>query len=536
MAFELKDRDLAGRIGRLITKSGKVETPAFMPVINPVIQTITPKRMKKDFGCNIIITNSYLIKKNFGDTKIDVHRLLDYDGVIMTDSGAYQILVYGGVEFGQEEIIEYQKEINSDIAVILDIPTGWDVPRNTVEYTVEETLRRAQIAQPLIVNSPALWVGPIQGGHHLDLVAESAKRIGAMPYKIHALGSPTEVMERYMFPVLVDMILTAKHNIPPDRPLHLFGAGHPMMFSLAVALGCDLFDSASYALYAKDDRYITSSGTLHLKDLAYLPCSCPICRSHTAEDFKDMSKGERERLLTEHNLYVCMTEIETIKNSITEGSLWDLIEQRSRAHPSLSSALKHLSIYREDLEKTSPGFKGHGAFYYGRESINRPEVLKHNRLIDDNYIKPAEAETLLLITPPPRKPYNGSMEYRLLLANTNIQSDPTIHICFFTAPYGVVPADLSETYPLSQFEIAEPLEDEIKKYTAEKINEYIKSSNHKRVILYRTKEDLDETVESAVMDACAESQQNLISIWNSEPWSQEAFKVLKEALKPYTKI
>ena len=99
MSFELRDRDLLGRIGRLNTKGGAVETPAFMPVINPVIQVTPPKRMKEEFGCEILITNSYIIKKHFGDLPdLKVHQLLDYDGVITTDSGAYQILVYGGVE------------------------------------------------------------------------------------------------------------------------------------------------------------------------------------------------------------------------------------------------------------------------------------------------------------------------------------------------------------------------------------------------------------------------------------------------------
>jgi 7-cyano-7-deazaguanine tRNA-ribosyltransferase len=58
-------------------------------------------------------------------------------------------------------------------------------------------------------------------------------------------------MEQYLFDILVDMIIAAKMNLPPERPLHLFGAGHPFMFALAVALGCDLFDSAAYAIYAR---------------------------------------------------------------------------------------------------------------------------------------------------------------------------------------------------------------------------------------------------------------------------------------------
>ena len=113
MSFELRERDLLGRIGKLRTKSGEIETPAFIPVINPVLQTLAPKRMKKEFGCTIVITNSYIIKNHFEDiSNLTVHKLLDYNGVIMTDSGAYQILVYGGVEVTQPEIIEFQKRID----------------------------------------------------------------------------------------------------------------------------------------------------------------------------------------------------------------------------------------------------------------------------------------------------------------------------------------------------------------------------------------------------------------------------------------
>ena len=138
-----------------------------MPVINPLLQTIPPKRMRREFGCNVIITNSYIIKNQFGELpNLEVHKLLDYDGVVFTDSGAYQILVYGGVDVSQTEIIEFQKRINTDVGVILDIPTGWEESRAQVEYTVTETLRRATDALSLISDSETLWVGPVQGGRH----------------------------------------------------------------------------------------------------------------------------------------------------------------------------------------------------------------------------------------------------------------------------------------------------------------------------------------------------------------------------------
>jgi 7-cyano-7-deazaguanine tRNA-ribosyltransferase len=352
-----------------------------------------------------------------------------------------------------------------------------------------------------------------------------------MPFKVHALGSPTEVMERYNFPVLVDMIATAKRHLPPDRPLHLFGAGHPMMFSMAVALGCDLFDSASYALFAKDSRYMTTRGTLHLSDLRYLPCSCPVCRSHTAEDLKVAPRVERERLLAEHNLHVCMSEIQTIKQAITEGGLWDLVEERSKGHPSMAAALRRLGAYREDLEKGSPGFKGHGAFYYGAESLTRPEVAKHQRLLTENYRKPAEAEVLLLLTAPPSKPFNGSTEYRSLEEKLKLRDEPRIHACFVSAPYGVIPVNLSETYPLSQFDIAEPIDSDTAKMTAQSVAEYIQSSGHRAVILHRGPGALDEAVEYACMETCNKLGVSFTSAWNREPWSEDAFTVLADALK-----
>ena len=199
----------------------------------------------------------------------------------MTDSGAYQILVYGEVDVSQKEIVAYQEGIGSDIATMLDIPTGWKITKEQAQGTVAETLHRAKDFFKTKTRDDILWVGPVQGGRHLDLVANSAVEMGKLPFQIHALGSPTEVMESYRYDVLADMILTAKKGLPIERPLHLFGAGHPAMFSLAVALGCDLFDSAAYALYARENRYMTENGTWRLEEMDYFPCCCPRCSAET---------------------------------------------------------------------------------------------------------------------------------------------------------------------------------------------------------------------------------------------------------------
>lgn len=512
-----------------------METPAFMPVVNPVSQAIPPRRMREEFGCDILITNAYLIRKHFGDIDdLEVHEFLDYDGVVVTDSGAYQILVYGEVEVSPEEIIGFQQRIGSDVAVILDIPTGWDVPRGRVEWTVEETLRRAKAALPLIEGDETLWVGPVQGGTHLDLVERSAREVGSMPFQIHALGSPTEVMESYRFTVLVDMIMAAKRNLPPDRPLHLFGAGHPMMFSLAVALGCDLFDSAAYALYARKGRYLTPLGTRRLENLSYLPCSCPVCRKHDAGELKAMLKGERVKALTEHNLHVTMAEIETVKQAIAEGDLWGLMEARARGHPALGSALRRLYDYRYDLEKASPAYKGRGVFFFGSVGLARPQITRHLRRLETQFSPSVAHDKLILASAPGRRPFSQPREYKSLRSAVEEglgEAAEDAHICFYAAPFGVVPVELAETYPLSQFEVAEPLDEETLEFTAGNVGTFVAKSSCAVVVLYAGIDPLDEMVEASCREVCEEAKKDLTVVVESNQWEKGALDRLVAALK-----
>ena len=480
MAFEQRDRDILGRTGRITVKGKTVETPVFLPVVNPLIDTIPPRRLEEEFRCQALITNSYIVWKHMDrENPPDIHALLDFHGVVMTDSGAYQILVYGGVEVSQREIIEWQKAINSDIAVILDIPTGWGVDRGKVEATVEETLRRAREAVPLIRDSDALWVGPIQGGVYLDLVARSAREVGEMPYHIHALGSPTQVMERYNYPVLVDMAMTAKINAPRSRPLHLFGAGHPNILALSVAMGYDIFDSASYALFAKDDRYMTPRTTLQLGSLEHLPCTCPVCSKTDPQSLRELPKGERQRKLAEHNLHVILGEMRTIKQAIHEGSLWELVEQRSRGHPQLTSALKTLAKYRDHLEEGAPGFKGRGIFIYDHLSLARPEVTRFRRRLRQRVR--LGSPTRVVFSSPTERPYTEASEFKEISAEEALEG---VDVVFVDAPLGAVPLPLAYTYPATQHMISTPLDHETIVEAVEAATQYLAETPATTLVLH----------------------------------------------------
>jgi 7-cyano-7-deazaguanine tRNA-ribosyltransferase len=505
--FKLKHRDLLGRVGVLKTKSGNLETPLLFPVINPMSEVITPREMSERFGCQAVITNAYIIKRHLAKEAEEkgVHALLDFKGGIMTDSGAYQILQYGKIEASPEEIIRFQESIDTDIATILDVPTGWRVSRSHAEYTVNETIKRAKKLPETKTRDDILWVGPIQGGEYLDLIEKSAREMGDLPFDIHALGSPTQVMEQYRFDLLVDMIMAAKTSLPPERPLHLFGAGHPLVFALAVALGCDFFDSAAYALYAREDRYMTEYGTMRLGEVEYFPCSCPACVGRTPKEVRDELAADRTRVLAMHNLYVCMAEINRVKQAIISGRLWEYLRRKSQSHPALFQALKRLSKYAAFLEEQTPLSKRSGLFFFDSVDLVRPEVVRHTKKLENRYLPPKKAEFLFLLPQTVEKPFHKTREFRKILKilRKEISEKPEIvHFCFYAAPFGVVPIELDETYPLSQYEIALPLDMETKLYVAEQVAKYIERSNYKNVFFLEDQEVWGKTVTNVCRKAC----------------------------------
>jgi 7-cyano-7-deazaguanine tRNA-ribosyltransferase len=513
LCFEIREEDLLARIGRLKTKSGTVETPLLFPVINPNIQPIPPKRMEAEFGLNALITNAYILKKRFQNQPIQqgLHKFLDFNGAVMTDSGAYQILVYGNIDITQEEIIQYQERIGTDIATMLDIPTGWKVTKTHAQTTVKETIKRARQLFKTQTRDDILWVGPVQGGKHLDLVAKSAREMSKLPFQIHALGSPTEVMETYRFDVLVDMIMTAKMNLPPDRPLHLFGAGHPFMFALAIALGCDFFDSAAYAIYARQNRYMTENGTHHLNELTYFPCACPKCTKTTPKQALELSKEERQVFLAEHNLYVCTAEIRRVKQAIRDGRLWEHLEMRAHAHPTLLQALKRLRKYEDFIEKHSPATKPSGLFFFNSVGLARPEVVRHRKKMTENYTPPKNAKTLLLLPQTRTKPFHKSPEFKQTEKKLGKHLKDA-HVCFYAAPFGVVPIELDEVYPLSQHETVTPLDKETIEYVANQVADYIRRTNYKTVTLLDDSENWNKTILNTCKNACKQKHINFKSL------------------------
>jgi 7-cyano-7-deazaguanine tRNA-ribosyltransferase len=533
MSFEIREKDLLARIGKLQTKSGTVETPLLFPVINPIVQPISPRRIREEFGFEALITNAYILKKHSQKqpAKNGLHSFLDFDGALMTDSGAYQILVYGDIEVTPKEIVEYQEQIGSDIATILDIPTGWKVTEYHARQTVDETLKRAKEFLTFKTREDILWVGPVQGGKYLDLVAKSAREMGKLPFQIHALGSPTEVMERYRFDVLIDMIMTAKVHLPKEKPLHLFGAGHPFMFALAVASGCDFFDSAAYSLYAKEGRYMTEAGTCRLNELDYFPCACPKCVRATPKQIMELPPLEVQTFLAEHNLHACAAELKRIKQAIRDGRLWEHLEMRAHGHPALFEAVKKLKKYEDYVERHDPAVKNSGLFFFGSVGLARPEIVRHRKRLAERYTPPREAKILLLLPQTRRKPFHKSQMSKDIIGQVHASEKPNLfHACFYSAPFGVVPAELDEVFPLSQHETVQTPDKETAEYVATQLAEYISRNGYETVALIDDTENWGKSVLNACRRACKKKKINFKRIDSKKKQAKNLIADFKDAL------
>jgi len=496
MTFEIKERDAAGRLCKFTTKHGIAKTPNLMPVVNPNKMLISPKEMKKLFGTEIVITNSYIIKK---DEKLrekaleqGVHKLIDFDGPIMTDSGTFQSYMYGDIKIDPVEIVKFQNNIGSDIGTILDVFGKPDQTKKESENGVKETVARAK--KSISEKGDMLLACTVQGSVYPYLREKCAKELSRLDADFFPIGGVVPLMENQRYTDLVRCIISAKKGLDPSKPVHLFGAGHPLMFSLAAALGCDFFDSSAYAKYAQDDRMIFLWGTESLESLNELPCCCPVCSKYTASDLKQLNNNERIRQLALHNLYVSFSEMKTIRTAISEGWLWELVEQRAASNPYLLDALRELEkkenkVWLEKFEQIS---KNTAMFYTGNHTIHRPIISRYHKRLLARYKQTFDTTVVL---PEGNKPYSIYHADRIkkILAKRKVNLVVNSHL-------GPVPIELDEMYPLAQSVFPKNVDMETEKESKKMADDFLKK---KKVVFWKNRKvnlKSDKTKKKNVID------------------------------------
>jgi len=460
MSYEIIDLDALGRIGKIKIGNKEMITPNLFPVVHPYKNIITPSELK-NFGAQGIFTNAYITYQNTqlkeDVLKKGIHRYLDFNGLIATDCGAFQQYMYNNdkLDINPETIEKFQEDIGSEFPVILDIPVQLDDDYETAKNKVLTTINRAKDNIKRRINKKCHWIGPIHGGKYFDLLKLSSLEMSKLDFGIYAIGGLVKALLDYRFDLTLKILLSVKKNLVSDKPIHMFGLGLPQFFSLAVACGCDLMDSAAYVLFAKENRYFTlSTGTRKLEELEEFPCHCPICCKYNPKEIISFDDKLRIELLAKHNLYLSFSELKTIRQAIRDGNLWELVEQRIRIHPSLMEAADIIKDYNEYFEIYEKIYKNHGRLFASRESISRPIIYRYERKLKTNYRVPIEAKYLIILPELDLKSKNSPIIKKWLdfINNNIIIPRKFLHVVFMTEFYGIVPLELSETYPMGQYE------------------------------------------------------------------------------------
>jgi 7-cyano-7-deazaguanine tRNA-ribosyltransferase len=433
----------ASRLGKWQTPHGTVTTPALLPVIHPGSQTIPARAIAEELGAQMVITNSYIAWRNPAlrerALREGIRKLIDFPGPVMTDSGTFQMYFYGKeLEVDNATIVAFQRDIGSTVGTILDIFATPDMTEEQASRAVDTTLDRAREAQALKGDMGLAL--PVQGGTFPALRERCARAMAGMDAALHPIGGVVPLMEGQRYRDLVEVIAASQRALPAGRPVHLFGAGHPLVFPLAALLGCDLFDSASYSKYAQDDRYMLPDGTALLAELEELPCACRACAAITAKELRSLAQQARVERLARHNLALSLAEVRRVREAIRQERLWELVEQRCRAHPALLDALRSLQGHGSWLERREPTSKGPAIFYTGPETLARPDVQRLRARLCERYTSPCREAAVVEA----QRPF--ARELRGLWGKARAAG---IQLLVKT-PFAAIPLELDEMFPAAQ--------------------------------------------------------------------------------------
>ena len=357
--FKVLKTDGKARRGHFECAHGPVQTPVFMNVgTQGAIKGAVSAHDLKQIGCQVELSNTYHLHLRPTDTVVrqlgGLHKFMDWDGPILTDSGGFQVFSLSGLRkiteegvtfashidgrrifMGPEQSMQIQSNLGSDIAMAFDECVENPAPYEYVKASCERTVRWLERckrehdrlnALPDTVNPGQMLFGINQGGTYPDLrvwsMIETAK-IECDGYAIGglAVGEPTQTM--------YDIIDAVEPHMPKDKPRYLMGVGTPSNIIEAVARGVDFFDCVMPARNARHGKLFTWQGTINIKNEKYKlderpispGCQCPACRSFSRAYIRHLlSAGEMLalRLCVLHNLYFYNELMAHIRRAIEE--------------------------------------------------------------------------------------------------------------------------------------------------------------------------------------------------------------------------
>lgn len=355
--FKLKkvEKHSKARLGEFLYNGKIYETPMFMPVgTQGTVKTLSPEEIK-EMKAGIILANTYHLWLRPGEEVVNhaggLHKFMNYDGPILTDSGGFQVFSLAkpkdiseeGVKFKNhlngdtllltpEKSIEIQNKLDSDIAMSFDECPPASASYKYLKNSVERTIRWAKRGKEAHQNQNQMLFGIVQGGAYEDLRKLSATKTVELNFDGYSIGGVANDHESKE-----DMYNAFSYSckyLPQDKIRYAMGIGEPIDIIEGVIRGVDIFDCVSPTRLARHGHALTKYGKINIKNAKYKEdfttlekeCDCYTCRNYTKAYIRHLIVANETfgaRLLSIHNIRFLIKLTEEIRESIKEDTLME---------------------------------------------------------------------------------------------------------------------------------------------------------------------------------------------------------------------
>ena len=351
--FKILNQDGSARVGEISTPKGNISTPAFMPVgTAATVKAMLPSSVRST-GAQILLSNTYHLMLRPSAERINalggLHKFMNWDGPILTDSGGFQVMSLSGLRkitengvnfkshidgskhfLSPERSIEIQKLLGSDIVMSFDECTPFPETKSRSETSMRMSMRWAKRSVEAFGDRPGYALfGIQQGSIFKDLREESAKKLNELGFDGYAIGGlAVGEGQDQMFKVLD----YAPGQLPEEKPRYLMGVGKPDDIVGAVERGVDMFDCVLPSRSGRTGQGITRYGAVNLRNARHKndprpldsECCCPACSNYSRAYLHHVIKtGEiiGSMLLTWHNLHYYQTLMNDLRQAISNQNL-----------------------------------------------------------------------------------------------------------------------------------------------------------------------------------------------------------------------
>ncbi len=348
--FKIVAEDGDARITKFRTRHGLLETPFFMPVATKMaVKHLTSSDLKK-IGIQAIISNALVLElSRTGDyikKRGGIHKIMNFDGSIFTDSGGFQMIrssfyektTENGVVFKDpvnnkksflatpEYITNLQEKLGSDVAMVLDDHNTHTHTKEKHAHAILQTYEWAKRCLAAKTDSKQLMFGIIQGGTYPDLRKKSAQLTQSLDFDGIALGG---LATGEPIPVMKKVVSTVTKVINKNKPRYLLGLGSPVEMINTIGMGMDCFDSTYPTQNARHNTIFTHHGKIDIAKHKYLHdenpidenCQCYTCKNYSRAYVCHLAKAEEpiaHRLKTYHNVSFINNLMQEAKTAIQE--------------------------------------------------------------------------------------------------------------------------------------------------------------------------------------------------------------------------